>query len=150
MLFQPIQEKNDKDKSEGITKKPAVPDGLLRLIEAMQMGPPPEEEIKDMKNHKFWSTQPVPAYDDTTTVDGPIKMINRDKVSKNAPPLLDGFEWVTMDLEDDKQLDEIYTLLEGHYVEDKDQRFRFKYSRDFLSWYVCCRILTLAANSLTD
>jgi glycylpeptide N-tetradecanoyltransferase len=45
-----------------------------------------------------------------------------------------GFEWVTMDLEDEKQLEEVYELLTNHYVEDKDATFRFKYSPSFLNW----------------
>jgi glycylpeptide N-tetradecanoyltransferase len=46
-----------------------------------------------------------------------------------------GFEWVTMDLEDEAQLDEVYDLLTNHYVEDKDATFRFRYSPSFLNWY---------------
>jgi glycylpeptide N-tetradecanoyltransferase len=45
-----------------------------------------------------------------------------------------GFEWVTMDLEDEKQLDEVYDLLTNHYVEDQEAMFRFRYSPSFLNW----------------
>ena len=36
--------------------------------------------------------------------EGPIKMIDPDKVPKDPPPMLDGFEWVTMDLTQEKQV----------------------------------------------
>lgn len=65
--------------------------------------------------------------------------------------MLEGFEWVTMDLTDDKevrinkayqedvslmriQLEEVYDLLTGHYVEDGEAMFRFNYSSSFLNW----------------
>ena len=34
------------------------------------------------------------------------------------------------------QLDDLYELLNNHYVEDSDAKFRFDYSRDFLKWSV--------------
>ena len=33
------------------------------------------------------------------SVEGPIRVIDVDKVDKEPPRILDGFEWVTMDLE---------------------------------------------------
>lgn len=32
------------------------------------------------------------------------------------------------------QLEEVYDLLTGHYVEDGDAMFRFNYSPSFLNW----------------
>jgi glycylpeptide N-tetradecanoyltransferase len=94
---------------------------------------------KDMASHAFWKTQPVPSFDEmankTKIKDGPIKEIELDKVDRNPSPMYPGFEWVTMDLEDEKQLDEVYELLTNHYVEDKDATFRFRYSPSFLNWY---------------
>lgn len=42
------------------------------------------------------------------------------------------------------QVDEVYTLLSNHYVEDDDSQFRFDYSREFLQWYThfCTRAHT--------
>eukprot|EP00478_Filoreta_tenera_P000378 GABV01000378.1.p1 GENE.GABV01000378.1~~GABV01000378.1.p1 ORF type:complete len:337 (+),score=85.25 GABV01000378.1:370-1380(+) len=37
-------------------------------------------------------------------------------------------------MNEDKEIDEVYTLLTNHYVEDDDNMFRFDYSREFLSW----------------
>jgi len=36
--------------------------------------------------------------------DGPIKIIDADKVSKEPRDLIEGFEWVTMDLMDEKEV----------------------------------------------
>ncbi|CBX95071.1 hypothetical protein IAQ61_009823 [Plenodomus lingam] len=104
----------------------------------MLTGLAPPKNAKDMATHAFWKTQPVPSFDEMANKDkikdGPIKEIDIEKVDKNPSPMYPGFEWVTMDLEDEKQLDEVYELLTNHYVEDKDATFRFKYSPSFLNW----------------
>jgi glycylpeptide N-tetradecanoyltransferase len=98
------------------------------------------KNTKDMASHAFWKTQPVPSFDEMAgkdkIQDGPIKRIEQDQVDRNPSPMYPGFEWVTMDLEDEKQLDEVYELLTNHYVEDKDATFRFRYSPSFLNWCV--------------
>jgi glycylpeptide N-tetradecanoyltransferase len=92
---------------------------------------------KDMASHKFWQTQPVPRSDDRGEVkEGPIKIINPEEVSKDPDPLIEGFEWCTMDLTDETELLELYDLLSNHYVEDDNAMFRFNYSKSFLKWYV--------------
>ncbi|KAF1365777.1 N-myristoyl transferase [Lizonia empirigonia] len=107
-------------------------------INEMLTGLAPQGATKDMADHAFWKTQPVPSFDEMSKKerkpDGPIKEIDIEKVDKNPSPMYPGFEWVTMDLEDTKQLDEVYDLLTNHYVEDKDATFRFKYSPSFLNW----------------
>ncbi|KAJ4374094.1 glycylpeptide N-tetradecanoyltransferase [Neocucurbitaria cava] len=107
-------------------------------INELLTGLAPQGSTKDMASHAFWKTQPVPSFDEMANKekikDGPIKEIDIEKVDKNPSPMYPGFEWVTMDLEDEKQLDEVYELLTNHYVEDKDATFRFKYSPSFLNW----------------
>ncbi|KAE9366680.1 N-myristoyl transferase [Stipitochalara longipes BDJ] len=98
------------------------------------------KNVKDMANYKFWQTQPVPKFGESSTEveEGPIKVYGVEAVPKEAPPLLEGFEWVTMDLTDDKQLEELFQLLYGHYVEDDEAMFRFNYSVSFLKWALLC------------
>lgn len=48
-----------------------------------------------------------------------------------------GFEWSNVDINDDVQADELYTLLKMNYVEDEDNMFRFEYPVDFLRWILC-------------
>lgn len=106
-----------------------------------------------MASYKFWQTQPVTSFgkklalhdkistDGSTEEaknkniqDGPIKEIDIDRVSKEPSPMYDGFEWVTMDLEDPHELEEVYELLSAHYVEDKEAMFRFHYTASFFNW----------------
>lgn len=90
---------------------------------------------KDMASYKFWSTQPVARFDEATQVEeGPIKTIESEHVPKEPKSLYGDFEWVTMNLEDEKEMAEVYELLYGHYVEDDEAMFRFNYSQAFLDW----------------
>lgn len=114
---------------------------LIRGLNINQMltGLAPQgKNVKDMASHKFWKTQPVLSFDELAgkdkIVDGPIKEIDIDKVAKVPSPMHEGFEWVTMDLEDEKELEEVYELLTNHYVEDQEAMFRFRYSPSFLNW----------------
>jgi glycylpeptide N-tetradecanoyltransferase len=116
---------------------------LMRKLNVNEMltGLAPQgKNVKDMASHAFWKTQPVPSFDEMATakdkiVEGPIKEIDIEKVDKNPSPMYPGFEWVTMDLEDEKELEEVYELLTNHYVEDNEAMFRFRYSPSFLNWY---------------
>lgn len=94
---------------------------------------------KNLGTHAFWGSEPVPQLDEDRSKkipDGPIKEIDIERVPKAPGPLVEGFEWVLMDLTDDKELDEVFNLLSNHYVEDADTAFRFAYSASFLHWYV--------------
>lgn len=95
------------------------------------------KNVKDMGAYKFWQTQPVPRFtDDAKMEEGPIKVQTVDQISKEPAGLVEGFEWVTMDLSNDEEIKEVYELLNGHYVEDDEAMFRFNYSPSFLRWYV--------------
>lgn len=129
---------------ESKTKNKADMGKLLKglSINEMMTGLAPQgKNVKDMASYEFWKTQPVPSFDEIAAgkdniVDGPIKEIDIDRVKKEPSELYPGFEWVTMDLEDEKQLEEVYELLHNHYVEDQEAMFRFRYSPSFLNWYV--------------
>jgi len=91
--------------------------------------------VKDMGAYKFWKTQPVPKFgDDVQQKEGPLQIKKLEDVPENPDPLPDGFEWVTMNLLDDKELMEVHDLLEGHYVEDDTAMLRFNYSLSILRW----------------
>lgn len=83
--------------------------------------------------HKFWDTQPMKAKDDTNP-DGPIEVKTVDQVDKEPIELPAQLVWGDFDIEDPKQLAELYKLLANHYVTDDDQMFRFDYSPEFLRW----------------
>jgi glycylpeptide N-tetradecanoyltransferase len=96
------------------------------------------KNVKDMASYKFWSTQPVMKFgesQDKLVEEGPLSTQNIEDVPKEPAPLgVPGFEWVTMDLTQESQLKEVYELLNGHYVEDDEAMFRFKYSTSILQW----------------
>lgn len=93
---------------------------------------------KDMASYKFWATQPVPKFGDETPAiieEGPLKIQKVEDIATEPIPLaLEQFRWVTMDLTNDHELEEVEKLLYGHYVEDDEAMFRFKYSKAFLRW----------------
>ncbi|ORY70320.1 peptide n-myristoyl transferase [Pseudomassariella vexata] len=96
------------------------------------------KNAKDMGAYKFWSTQPVMKMGEDTGKapfeDGPIKVQKVEDVPTEAAPLVAGFEWCTVNLEKPEELLEVTDLLEGHYVEDNEALFRFKYSKSILNW----------------
>jgi glycylpeptide N-tetradecanoyltransferase len=71
--------------------------------------------------------------DNAPIADGPVQAEN-PVVPTEGSAMLEGFEWVTLDLDDEAQLKEVYELLTGHYVEDQEAMFRFNYSASFLDW----------------
>lgn len=83
--------------------------------------------------HAFWGTQPMRRQDLPLDRVGPIEP--EDKVVMQEPyKLPSGFHWCTCNVDDDKEMDDVYALLNENYVEDDDHMFRFDYSHNFLRW----------------
>ncbi|KAG2201399.1 hypothetical protein INT46_010393 [Mucor plumbeus] len=90
---------------------------------------------KDMGDHQFWKTQPVPRYDENINESGPVEPDTPyDEIRKEPIPLPKEFEFCEIDMEDEEQVKELYELLTMNYVEDDDAQFRFDYSAEFLKW----------------
>ncbi|KAF8921139.1 N-myristoyl transferase [Mucidula mucida] len=91
---------------------------------------------KDMGEHKFWKTQPVPQPGEEPPInDGPIEpSVPREQVRQDPYALPNNFEWSTIDINDPNQAKEVYDLLSLNYVEDDDASFRFRYTAEFLQW----------------
>ncbi|KXN86917.1 Glycylpeptide N-tetradecanoyltransferase [Leucoagaricus sp. SymC.cos] len=91
---------------------------------------------KDMGEHKFWGTQPVPQLGEGPPIDDgyiePSKPVG--EVRQEPYPLPKDFEWSMVDMSDPKQCKEVYDLLSANYVEDDQASFRFQYSAEFLQW----------------
>ncbi|KAF8949879.1 Glycylpeptide N-tetradecanoyltransferase 2, partial [Entomortierella lignicola] len=67
--------------------------------------------------------------------DGPIEADTpHDQIRATPYPLPKEFEWSLINVEDEKEIKELYELLTLNYVEDDDAMFRFDYSADFLKW----------------
>lgn len=101
-----------------------------------------KSNTKDIGEHKFWKTQPVPqllAPAEAGGVvelppEGPIETKTLDEVKTEPLTLPKGYEWSTIDVTDDSQIAEVTTLLRENYVEDEDATFRLNYSKEFLTW----------------
>nr|P34763.1 RecName: Full=Glycylpeptide N-tetradecanoyltransferase; AltName: Full=Myristoyl-CoA:protein N-myristoyltransferase; Short=NMT; AltName: Full=Peptide N-myristoyltransferase [Histoplasma capsulatum]AAA17549.1 N-myristoyltransferase [Histoplasma capsulatum] len=119
----------DKEKATEALRQMNISD----LLTGLSVNP---KNQKDMASFKFWQTQPVIRFDDreSESPDGPIKIVELDQVSREPIPLVDGFEWVTLDIDDEADVKEFYELLANHYVEDGSAMFRFNYSPAFLNW----------------
>ncbi|UKK02363.2 glycylpeptide N-tetradecanoyltransferase 1 [Theileria orientalis] len=87
--------------------------------------------------HKFWDTQLVSKLDDVVTSNdcGPINPNQCvEDIRKDPYPLPSGFEWVVLDITNEEERTQVYTLLNENYVEDGDSLFRFDYKPGFLLW----------------
>ncbi|KAG7092550.1 hypothetical protein E1B28_008899 [Marasmius oreades] len=91
---------------------------------------------KQMGEHKFWATQPVPQLGEGPPLeDGYIEPSKpREEVRQDPYLLPNDFTWTTIDVNDPAQSKEVYDLLSLNYVEDDDATFRFNYSAQFLEW----------------
>ncbi|XP_053993546.1 glycylpeptide N-tetradecanoyltransferase 1-like [Hylaeus volcanicus] len=91
----------------------------------------------NVSKHQFWNTQPVVQIGDKTieTSTGSIeKLGDKETIPENPYTLPSPFMWKTCNVMDDKELEEVYILLNENYVEDDDNMFRFQYSKEFLRW----------------
>ncbi|KAF8358608.1 nmt-1 [Pristionchus pacificus] len=109
----------------------------LEKLSLMQgtAGPIRDMGIAKQKTYAFWSTQPVPQLGEDVDANEPIEAdIPIAKLRQEPYSLPDAFEWSDIDMTDEKELQEVYTLLCENYVEDDDNMFRFDYSKQFLQW----------------
>jgi len=65
---------------------------------------------------------------------GPLDVKTVDEVRAEPYNLPPQFEWCTCNVDDNSEMNEVYTLLTENYVEDDDSMFRFDYSIGFLRW----------------
>uniref|UniRef100_A0A7S2RFI4 Glycylpeptide N-tetradecanoyltransferase n=2 Tax=Mucochytrium quahogii TaxID=96639 RepID=A0A7S2RFI4_9STRA len=113
---------------------------LYMRMQGFKMPSAPEN-----KDHKFWSTQPVPQLSseasgkiDEEVVIGPLDDTKTvDQVRQEPYGLPASYEWCVIDVKNEVELKEAYTLLTENYVEDDDNMFRFDYSPEFLRWALC-------------
>lgn len=98
-------------------------------------------EMKDMaplyEQHKFWDTQPVPNFQETKGKEieqGPLEIKEIKDVRPEPYALPETFEWVTIDINNDLELNEVYDFLRDHYVGDSAGSYRFRYTPNFIRW----------------
>lgn len=106
---------------------------LQALKNALSAGWDANSKGQQQKEWKFWDTQPVPKLSDKVSEVGKIEP-DKEDVRKTPYSLQAEFEWDTLDLSSQSELEEVYKLLNENYVEDEDNMFRFDYSAEFLQW----------------
>lgn len=85
-----------------------------------------------MDRHEFWKTQPVPKIGTKVEKPGTI-YAQLPRAFDNPIILPDECEWKTLDIEDESDLDSLHSFLSEHYVQDTDDRFRLRYSKEFIT-----------------
>lgn len=114
--------------SNRITNKDLVT--IMNRIEALEKNGPRE--------HKFWNTQPVPAFDDRVTDFGPILSDDAMKARRTEPYLLpEGFEWYTVDTTNDNDFEDVANFLNNYYLKDDDGNYITHYPAGMLKWALC-------------
>jgi len=124
-----------KGEQSGAQQKKTIQEALatLSLLEAQTK----KGSEGSSATHAFWDYQPVPKIEDEIKPEesGSIDSIKTvEEVQKEPFALLKEFEWCEMNIDDEKEINEIYVLLTENYVEDDDNMFRFDYSIPFLQW----------------
>eukprot|EP00924_Labyrinthula_sp_SR-Ha-C_P000580 maker-scaffold_27-snap-gene-3.5-mRNA-1 protein AED:0.01 eAED:0.01 QI:204/1/1/1/1/1/2/231/452 len=138
-ISETIESNNPKEKtkrSKGFGGSKIDPEMLQQIMQAQAAA-----AKKAKGKHRFWSTQPMLQSEtdaQTTEYIGPLdEQKTVDQVRQEPYPLPAGFNWCSVDLEEEKNLKEIYDLLTSNYVEDDDNLFRFDYSVAFIKWALC-------------
>jgi len=125
-----VGEADEKEAGDGLSSQ----EQLLQMLRRSRVSEESRRQVE--RPHPFWDTQPVPSIGAEYAQDsGPIDEIKTpDDIRDDPYPLPDQFEWCTCNIDDDKEIEEIYVLLTENYVEDDDSMFRFDYSVPFLRW----------------
>jgi len=122
--------KNKNKSQELVNSKSSEENSLnLEMLKALNV----TIDQPQQKEWKFWDTQPVPKLGDKVSEIGKIEA-DKVEVRKEPYSLPAEFEWNTLDLNNQSELEEVYKLLNENYVEDEDNMFRFDYSAEFLQW----------------
>lgn len=132
-------DKADKDGDEEKEEAETAPSSQEQLLQMLRPTRTCEDSRRHVERpHAFWDTQPVPSMGSENfqaTDSGPIDPVKTPADVRDEPYALpEAFEWHAVDVFDEKEAKEIYTLLNENYVEDDDSMFRFDYSVDFLRW----------------
>jgi glycylpeptide N-tetradecanoyltransferase len=99
--------------------------------------PSAPKTLEEATAHKstFWKNLPVPKLDEFIGKDGEIE---GDKLVENirAEPYIlpAGYEFYTLNIELDSDVQDIISFLQNNYIEDQSGKFRLWYTAEFLKW----------------
>jgi glycylpeptide N-tetradecanoyltransferase len=90
-----------------------------------------------MENHTFWKTQPITETGIISESEfGPIEIPSIDQIRKEPYILPEGFEFHTLNLDDEDELIKIQRFLNANYLELDDLNMHFAYSTESIKWIV--------------
>ncbi|XP_063076778.1 glycylpeptide N-tetradecanoyltransferase 1b [Engraulis encrasicolus] len=115
---------------------------IQRALHLFSLGQGPPKSLQEARRHtyRFWDTQPVIKIDEEVkevSEQGPVLEQEGCVVREEPFSLPEAFSWVTLDLQDPTQLDELCALLNENYMEEDDNTMRFLYTPQFLLWALC-------------
>lgn len=89
-----------------------------------------------MKEHRFWSNQPVSVPENAKNeVNEPVTSnCDMSKISTKPINLPNGFEWTVLDILQPPILKEFCDFLKDNYIEDETCTFKLQYSEPILLW----------------
>jgi glycylpeptide N-tetradecanoyltransferase len=88
-----------------------------------------------MEQHKFWKTQPVvPTTIILQSEFGPIQTPSLEQIRDTPYNLPPGFEFHTLNLDDENELNNVVQFLNANYLESDDENMRFSYSKESIKW----------------
>jgi len=143
---------NDSDNKKDKNEKPLSETEayILDMLKKANLGSSEGSSEENKKRHLFWETQPMPhSREEQALIEGNINNNNNDGEGHNGPIVPNkkvediratpynmpaGFEWCNIEIEEEKDRQDVYHLLAENYVEDDDCLFRFDYSPEFLIW----------------
>ena len=85
-----------------------------------------------MENHKFWNTQPIFTNNDNTIVEN----VDINNIKKDPIKLVDKYHWYNIDLDNENDLNELYSFLLDYYVNNINAVYRFNYSKETFKWFL--------------
>jgi len=92
-----------------------------------------------MEKHSFWKNQPIEnigSNESEKIINKPIEIKSIADVKKEPYLLPDGYEWHTFDLNNEIDLNLIYSFLLEFYVNNPIATKRFHYSKELLKWFL--------------
>jgi glycylpeptide N-tetradecanoyltransferase len=92
-----------------------------------------------MEKHLFWKNQPIDSIklnDSSKIINQSIEIKTVDDIKKETYPLPEGYEWHTFDLNNETDLNLLYSFLLEYYVNNPLASKRFHYSKELLKWFL--------------
>lgn len=88
-----------------------------------------------MEEHKFWKSQAIKNYklNNINNYSGPIENY-KFNFSEDPIFISTDLSWYELDIEDEKDLNDLYIFLKSYYRDNKENKFKLHYTKELLKW----------------